>query len=110
MSEITQFKGSVEDLTKLVEGHNGLTVVDLYATWCPSCKRLGMLLPNIANENPDVKFVKVDVDENPEVKQFFGVESIPVLKYLKKDSKLNAVDTIIGVNVPEIKNKIAANK
>ena len=110
MSEVISFKGSVADLEKLVEGYKGLTFLDINASWCPACRRLGMLLPKLANENPDVQFVKIDVDENPEVKAHYGIESIPVIKFCKPEQKLEALDTLLGVNIPVIKEKIAALK
>ena len=110
MAEIIDFKGSVSDLQKIVVNNPGLTFIDINASWCPSCRRLGMLLPKLAQENPEVKFVKVDVDENPEVKSYFKIESIPVIKFCKADSQLEAVETLLGVNIPVIKEKIAALK
>ena len=107
MAQILEFKGSVSDLTKLVMNNNGLTFIDINASWCPSCRRLGMLLPKLAQENPEVKFVKVDVDENPEIKSYFKIESIPVIKFCKPDTQLEAVETLLGVNIPVIKEKIA---
>ena len=110
MAEIIDFKGSVSDLQKIVINNPGLTFIDINASWCPSCRRLGMLLPKLAQENPEVKLVKVDVDENPEVKSYYQIESIPVIKFCKADSKLEAVETLLGVNIQVIKEKIAALK
>ena len=51
-------------------------LVDFWATWCGPCQMLAPVLEEIAAE---VKVVKVDVDQNPELAMAFGVESIPTV-------------------------------
>ncbi len=55
----------------------GVTLVDFFATWCGPCKMLGPILEELSTEMTDVKFVKVDVDDNPELAEKFGIMSIP---------------------------------
>ena len=55
----------------------GVTLVDFFATWCGPCKMLGPVLEELSTEIPDVKFVKVDVDDEPELAEKFGIMSIP---------------------------------
>lgn len=55
----------------------GVTLVDFFATWCGPCKMLGPVLEELSTEMTDVKFVKVDVDDNPELAEKFGIMSIP---------------------------------
>lgn len=49
--------------------HDGLVVVDFFATWCGPCKMIAPLLDKFSKEYPSAKFVKVDVDEVGEVAQ-----------------------------------------
>lgn len=68
-------------------------LVDFWAAWCGPCQMIGPVLEEIAAEVDDVKIAKVNVDENQELAQKYGVMSIPMLA-LVKDGKV--VDTTVG--------------
>jgi thioredoxin 1 len=54
-------------------------LVDFYADWCGPCRILGPVLEELAQETPNAKIVKVDVDDNPKLAGRYGVSSIPNL-------------------------------
>ncbi len=59
-------------------------LVDFYADWCPSCRRLAPVIDELAEEyEGDLRFVKVDVDDNSSLAVQFGVQSIPTLIFFK---------------------------
>ena len=58
-------------------------LVDFYADWCGPCKELAPLLEEIASENPNTKFVKVNVDESPGLASRYEISSIPNLNLFK---------------------------
>lgn len=64
----------------------GTIIVDFYADWCAPCRMLGPVLEQIAEENGDIKVVKVNVDENQGLAGEFGVRGIPAL-YVMKEGK-----------------------
>ena len=58
-------------------------LIDFWATWCGPCKMLTPVVHQIADENPQIKVVPVDVDEEPGLAQQFKVMSIPTLILFK---------------------------
>ena len=77
-----------------VEQHEGLTLVDFWATWCGPCQVIAPVVAQIAEEyEGKVKVAKVDVDANPRIAAQFNVRSIPSI-LLFKDGAL--VDTVVG--------------
>lgn len=65
----------------------GYTFVDFFATWCGPCKMLSPVVEELSKEYTDVKFVKVDVDEEEELAMKYGIMSIPAL-FLLKDGEV----------------------
>ena len=54
-------------------------IVDFYADWCGPCRMVAPVIDKLAEERLDVKFGKVNVDEEPQLAAKFGVVSIPTL-------------------------------
>lgn len=61
-------------------------LVDFYATWCGPCMMVAPIIEEIAEENPDMKICKVDVDSEPEIAREFQIMSIPTLLVFKEGS------------------------
>ena len=97
----------VTDATFEAETNEGLVLVDFWATWCGPCLMQAPILDQLSEEiDEDVlKIVKIDVDENPNTAQEFGIMSIPTLLF-KKDGIV--VKQVAGVHTKEqIKDIVA---
>ena len=58
-------------------------LLDFYADWCGPCRMVSPLVDEIAEENPCYLVGKINVDEEPELAEEFGVVSIPTLVVMK---------------------------
>ena len=62
-------------------------LVDFWASWCGPCRMVAHIVEEIAQEHPEFKVGKVNVDEEPQLASQFGIISIPTLLVFK-DGKL----------------------
>lgn len=75
-----------------------LAMVDFWADWCGPCKMVAPVVEKIAADYDGKALVaKVNIDEEPELAQRFGVMSIPTLVFLKDGRE---VDRKVGVMPP----------
>jgi len=63
--------------------NNEIVVLDFYAHWCGPCKVVGPLFEEVSNENEGPYFAKVNVDDEQELAQQFGIRSIPTILFIK---------------------------
>ncbi|MBQ7356136.1 MAG: thioredoxin [Clostridia bacterium] len=66
-----------------VEESKTLVVIDLYADWCGPCRMLAPIFEQVAGEYADVKFAKLNVDDEPKLAIAFKAQSIPMLAFVK---------------------------
>ena len=71
----------------------GTVLVDFFATWCGPCKMLSPVLEEVAEENPNINILKIDVDEVSELAVRYGVQAIPTLMLFKNGQR---VETRMG--------------
>lgn len=64
-------------------------LLDFWASWCGPCRMVAPLVEEIAEERPDIKVGKINVDEQPELASQFGVMSIPTLVVMKDGKVTN---------------------
>ena len=75
-------------------------LVDFWASWCGPCRMVSPIVDEIAEERADIKVGKINVDEQGELAQQFGVMSIPTLVVMKNGQIANkAVGAMPKANI-----------
>ena len=77
-----------------VEKSDKKVLIDFWADWCGPCRMMSPVVDEIAEEMPDIKVCKVNVDEEPELARKFNIMSIPTLVVIKGG---NIADTSMGL-------------
>ena len=72
-----------QSFEKEVLNNNGVALVDFYADWCGPCRMVSPIVDEIAEENAQYLVGKINVDNEPELAQKFGVMNIPTLVVMK---------------------------
>ena len=73
---------------------NGLTLVDFWAPWCGPCRVTGKTLEELSDEIDNVKFGKVNADEEEDLSDKYMIQSLPTIMVFKGGE---LVKTFIGV-------------
>lgn len=91
---------AITDANFLEETHEGVVLVDFWATWCGPCRMQAPILEQLASEisEDELRIFKMDVDENPHTARDFGIMSIPTLLF-KKDGEV--VKQVAGVHTKD---------
>ena len=74
---------------KEVLDQKGVVFVDFYAEWCGPCKMTEPIVEEISKEMSDIKFFKVNVDENQQLASSYQIFSIPTFMIFKDGQVVN---------------------
>jgi len=99
---ITDMEISQEEFNKIINNSHKLVVVEFFTEWCMPCLMQSPIIEDLAEQLKEVKFVKIDKDDNPEIVSKYGVTSIPCLIVFKEGKE---VERIIGTHSAEIIEK-----
>ena len=73
-------------------------LIDFYANWCGPCRMMMPIVEELSEEMTDIKFVRINVDDNEEISRSFGVMSIPTFVVMEKE---NILAKVIGMTSKE---------
>jgi thioredoxin 1 len=80
------------DFAQEIEEHDGLAMVDFWATWCGPCQIVAPTVEQLAQEYAGrLKVAKLDVDQSPQTAMKFRVRSIPSILFFKQGQLVDAV-------------------
>jgi thioredoxin 1 len=97
MSELINL--NKESFEKVTSSKDKTLIIDFWAPWCGPCKALTPVLEELSSEMSDsVEVYKVNVDDNTELAQEHGVQSIPTLLVYKSGS---LSETIVGLKTKD---------
>ncbi|KNE64072.1 thioredoxin [Allomyces macrogynus ATCC 38327] len=83
-----------------------LVVVDFFATWCGPCRMIAPKFADLADEFPGAVFLKVDVDEVPDVASKCGISAMPTFQLYKRGEK---VAEVVGADAKALREAVKAN-
>lgn len=90
MLEITNQK----DYDRIIN-ENKFVFIDFYTQWCGPCKKISPYIEELSEIFDNIKFIKIDVEEMPELSNFFKIEAMPtfiLLKNKKEERKIVGCD------------------
>lgn len=71
-------------------------LIDFWALWCGPCQMLSPIVDKISEENEDLKVVKVNVDDQPDLARRFRIMSIPTLVIMKDREEINRLMGLVS--------------
>ena len=91
---MTTYATSDDSFEKDITSENLPILVDFWAEWCGPCKQIGPILEELSNQYENkLKIFKINIDENPQIPQKYGVRGIPTLMLFKDG---NLIDSKVG--------------
>ena len=79
----------------------GLVVIDFFATWCGPCRKIAPVYEQFPQQYPKITFLKVDVDESPELVAQYDISAMPTFVFLKDGAIVKKVE---GADVRGLKD------
>jgi len=82
-----------DEFEEIIKNSHKLVIVDFFAEWCMPCLMIAPIIEELAEKFEEVKFVRINVDDNSELASRYKILSIPCLVFFKNGKE---VDRLIG--------------
>lgn len=108
--KILEFKSSLADFKQQIKATPEPVCCSFLANWCSPCRRLSGLIPQLDTEFSSIKFIRIDVDENPEVAEYYGITGIPTVKIFRgvdENGDPLEIDEVQGFDNAKIREKLS---
>jgi len=99
---------------------NDIVLIDFWAEWCGPCRNFSPVFDKVSENHPDIVFGKVDIEDQQEIAQRFGIRSIPTLAVFREQTLImleagampestleKAIDSIHGLDMEHVKAELA---
>lgn len=80
---------SSQDFENIIKDNK--VVIYCYAPWCGPCRMLSPLIDELASENSNINFYKLNVDNNNDIATKFGIMSIPTILIFENNNLKNKI-------------------
>lgn len=88
-----------ENFEKEVLQSDKPVLIDFFASWCGPCKMMGPIIDEMAEKNSNIKFVKINVDEQLPLAQNYQVMHVPTFVAIKDGKMLNKLSGATSENL-----------
>lgn len=108
-----------DNLEATIRDHD-IVLIDFWAEWCGPCRSFAPIFEQAAENHPDIAFGKVDIEQQQEVAQQFGIRSIPTLAIFREQTLImleagampestleQAIETVRGLDMEQVKAELA---
>jgi thioredoxin 1 len=94
------------EFNEIVNNGHKLVVVDFFAEWCMPCLMMAPIIDELAEKMSEVKFVKINIDDNNEISGKYEVRSIPTMIFFKEGKEVDKM--VGGMDADALEEKIKA--
>lgn len=108
-----------DNLEESIRDHD-ILLIDFWAEWCAPCRGFAPVFEKVAENHPDIAFGKVDIEQQQEVAQQFGIRSVPTLAIFREQNLImfeagampestleQAIETVRGLDMEHVKAELA---
>jgi thioredoxin 1 len=88
---------TVDSFSQILQ-ENKIVLIDFWAAWCAPCRNFALTYHDVAEKFPEIKFTKVNIDDNRKLATDFNIRSIPHLMIFKGETELYSEPGALNAN------------